>query len=143
MTKRVNAIHYSISHDDGTGTKDYDEADLIIVGVSRSGKTPVSIFIATQMGLKAANYPLVQDDLTSIRLPPEIVAQKARRRPLNHPAYAAVLQGKRYPGSTYAKLSTCEQELQMSDQIFSSIRFRLSFPKDAPSRKRHPGGPGT
>jgi len=52
MTRRVNAIHYSIAHDDGTGTKDYDEADLIIVGVSRSGKTPVSVFIATQMGLQ-------------------------------------------------------------------------------------------
>ena len=69
MTRRVNAIHYSIAHDDGTGTKDYDEADLIVVGVSRSGKTPVSVFLATQMGLKTANYPLVPEDFARWRLP--------------------------------------------------------------------------
>jgi len=125
MTRRVNAIHYSIAHDDGTGTKDYDEADLIIVGVSRSGKTPVSVFIATQMGLKAANYPLVQDDLTSVRLPSELVRNKKRVVGLStSPQMLHAFREKRYPGSTYANLATCEQELQQSDQIFLKYQIR-------------------
>ncbi|KAB2891691.1 MAG: pyruvate, phosphate dikinase/phosphoenolpyruvate synthase regulator [Desulfobulbaceae bacterium] len=128
MTRRVNAIHYSIAHDDGTGTKDYDEADLIVVGVSRSGKTPVSVFLATQMGLKTANYPLVQDDLTSIRLPPEIIRNKKRVVGLSTtPQMLHSFREKRYPGSTYANLATCEQELKQSDQIFLKYQIPVVF----------------
>ncbi|MGB3211934.1 MAG: kinase/pyrophosphorylase [Desulforhopalus sp.] len=66
---RVNAIHYTMAHDDGTGIKDYDEAELIIVGVSRSGRTPVSVFITAQHGIKTANHPRVEKDLNSCHLP--------------------------------------------------------------------------
>ncbi len=128
MTKRVNAIHYSIAHDDGTGTKDYDEADLIIVGVSRSGKTPVSVFLATQMGLKTANYPLVDDDLQTCRLPPEVIRNKHRVVGLSTtPEMLHSFREKRYQGSTYAKIATCSTELKQSDQIFLKYQIPVVF----------------
>lgn len=128
MNRRVNAIHYSIAHDDGTGTKDYDEADLIIVGVSRSGKTPVSVFLATQMGLKTANYPLVDDNLQSCRLPPEIIRNKSRVVGLSTtPEMLHSFREKRYQGSTYAKIATCSTELKQSDQIFLKYHIPVVF----------------
>ena len=128
MTRRVNAIHYSIAHDDGTGTKDYDEADLIIVGVSRSGKTPVSVYLATQMGLKTANYPLVDDNLQTCRIPPEIIRNKNRVIGLSTtPEMLHSFREKRYKGSTYAKTSTCATELKQSDQIFLKYQIPVVF----------------
>jgi hypothetical protein len=128
MTNRVNAIHYSIAHDDGTGTRDYDEADLIIVGVSRSGKTPISVFLATQMGIKTANYPLVDDDLQAGRLPSEIIRNKNRVVGLSiTPEMLHSFREKRYQGSNYAKLATCSSELRLSDQIFLKYQFPVVF----------------
>ncbi len=74
----MDAIHYSIDHDDGNSTKDYDEAEIILVGVSRSCKTPVSVFLATQMGIKMANYPLVRDELDSFRVPSYLIRNKKK-----------------------------------------------------------------
>lgn len=128
MTRRVNAIHYSIAHDDGTATKDYDEADLIIVGVSRSGKTPVSVYLATQMGLKTANFPLVDDNLGTCRLPPEIIRNKNRVVGLSTtPDMLHSFREKRYQGSTYAKIATCATELKQSDQIFLKYQIPVVF----------------
>jgi len=128
MNRRVNAIHYSIAHDDGTGTKDYDEADLIIVGVSRSGKTPVSVFLATQMGIKAANFPLVDDNLLTCQLPPEIIRNKRRVVGLSTtPEMLSSFREKRYKGSSYATLSTCVKELKLSDQIFLKYQIPVVF----------------
>lgn len=128
MNKRVNAIHFTIAHDDGTATRDYDEADLIIVGVSRSGKTPISVYLATQMGIKTANYPLVADDLNSYTLPPEIVRNKKRVVALSiSPEILSAFREKRYEGSSYAKLSTCITELKQSDQIFLKYQFPVVY----------------
>ena len=128
MNRRVNAIHYSISHDDGTGTKDYDEADLIIVGVSRSGKTPVSVFLATQMGMKTANYPLVDDNLQGCHLPPEIIRNRQRVVGLSTtPEMLHSFRENRYKGSTYAKLATCVNEIQLSDKIFLKYQIPVIF----------------
>jgi Uncharacterized protein conserved in bacteria len=65
-------------HDDGTRTNEYDEADIILVGVSRSGKTPVSIYLATHMELKSANFPLTSDHLEEPELPKDIVRNRKR-----------------------------------------------------------------
>lgn len=126
MIKRVEAIHYCINHDDGTCTKDYDEAEVILLGVSRSGKTPVSVFLATQMGIKAANYPLVQDDLNAYRLPPDIVRNKTRVVGLStKPQLLHHYREKRYKGSNYAKLSTCSDELHKANQIYMNYRVPI------------------
>lgn len=128
MNRRVNAIHYSIAHDDGTGVQDYDEADLIIVGVSRSGKTPVSVYLATQMGLKTANYPLVEEDLHGCRIPAEILRNKQRTVGLSTtPEMLSSFRDKRYKDSKYANISTCSNELDLSTQIFLKYQIPVVF----------------
>ena len=68
-TKRISAINYTLSNDDGISTKDFAEADIILVGVSRSGKTPTCLYLAMQYGISAANYPLTEEDMDSMSLP--------------------------------------------------------------------------
>lgn len=119
VDERVEAIHYSIEHDDGQKTKEYNNADIILVGVSRTGKTPVSVYLATHMGLKAANFPLTSDHLSAYELPKDIVCNRNRSVGLTiSPQFLKKIREKRYPGSTYAKLSTCTTELQQAEQLF-------------------------
>ncbi|MEM7293828.1 MAG: kinase/pyrophosphorylase, partial [Pseudomonadota bacterium] len=66
---RIEAVEFSIAHDDGGKSANYDEADIILVGVSRSGKTPSSLYLAIQFGLRAANYPITEEDMAGDRLP--------------------------------------------------------------------------
>lgn len=119
MLKRVEAIHYCIDHDDGNSTKDYDEAEVILLGVSRSCKTPVSVFLATQMGIKTANYPLVQDDLDSFRLPPYLIRNKKKIVALSaSPQLLHKYREHRYEGSKYASISTCRDELNKANVLY-------------------------
>lgn len=117
--ERVEAIHYCLEHDDGQKTGGYDFADIILVGVSRSGKTPVSVYLATHMGLKAANFPLTPDHLNAYKMPGTIVRNRKHTVGLTiSPQFLNKIREKRFPGSTYAKLSTCKTELQQSEQLF-------------------------
>lgn len=119
LAKRVEAIHFSIEHDDGTRTREYDEAEVILLGVSRSGKTPVSIYLATHMGIKAANFPLTAEDLGMFELPPEIIRNRKKVVGLTcSPQLLHRIREQRYRGSTYAKVSTCANELNLAKQIF-------------------------
>jgi [pyruvate, water dikinase]-phosphate phosphotransferase / [pyruvate, water dikinase] kinase len=127
-TKRVNAIQFTVSHDDGTGVKDYDQADLILVGVSRSGKTPVSVYFATQMGVKTANYPLVDEDLAESRLPPEVVRNIQRVAGLStSPQMLHVFRESRFKGSKYADISTCTKEINRAKIIFQQYNIPIFF----------------
>ena len=74
---RIEATNYTLSHDDGMSTT-YENADLILVGVSRSGKTPTCLYMALHFGVKAANYPLTPDDLETNRLPPSLARHKQK-----------------------------------------------------------------
>lgn len=128
ITKRVNAIQFTVSHDDGTGIMDYDQADLILVGVSRSGKTPVSVYFATQMGVKTANYPLVEEDLNAFRLPPEVVRNTQRVAGLStSPQMLHIFRENRYKGSKYADLSTCTKEINQAKAIFQKYNIPIFF----------------
>ena len=119
MNKRVEAIHYCLAHDDGTKVSEYDEADVILLGVSRAGKTPVSVFLATQMGLKSANFPLTSEYLNRYRVPEMIRQNLSRVVALTTSAQQLhSAREKRYPGSKYAKLSTCVEELKQAEQIY-------------------------
>jgi len=77
---RIEAINFSLAHDDGQSNKDLANSDVILVGVSRSGKTPTSLYLAMQYGLKASNYPLIPEDFERQQLPPALAAH--RRHPL-------------------------------------------------------------
>jgi hypothetical protein len=124
MAKRVGAINYCLEHDDGTRLEEYDEADVILLGVSRSGKTPASVYLATHMGLKSANFPLTDTYLNNYRLPDRIVTN--RKKTVGLTTTAEILHNfrqKRYPDSNYAKLHTCIEELQQSQQIFQKYKI--------------------
>ncbi len=126
MIKRVEAIHYSLEHDDGVKTWEYDNADIILVGVSRSGKTPASVYLATQMGLKAANFPLTQEHLDSYQIPKDII--RNRKKVIGLTTSAELLhkiREKRYSSSNYAKFSTCSKELQQAQQMF--LQYNIKF----------------
>ena len=128
IAKRVNAIDYTISHDDGIGTKNYDHADIILVGVSRAGKTPVSVYLATQMGVKTANYPLVEEDLDGFRLPPDVVRNIERVVGLStSPQTLHIFRENRYKGSKYADMSTCIKEINQAKKIFLKYNIPVIF----------------
>jgi regulator of PEP synthase PpsR (kinase-PPPase family) len=124
MSRRVEAIHYCLGHDDGTKFDEYNEADVILVGVSRSGKTPVSVYMATHMGLKAANYPLTTQNLDQYTLPEGLRNNRKKAVGLTiAPEILSTIREKRYPNSNYAKRSTCLQELQQAQQIFQKYKI--------------------
>lgn len=126
MNKRVDAIHFSLEHDDGTRPAEYDEADIILIGVSRSGKTPVSIYLATHMELKSANFPLTDDHLHKHELPKEIVRNRKRTVGLTcSPLYLHTIREKRYAGSTYASLVNCTRELQQAKQLYMRHNIKV------------------
>jgi [pyruvate, water dikinase]-phosphate phosphotransferase / [pyruvate, water dikinase] kinase len=128
ITKRINAIQFTVTHDDGTGIKDYNQADLILVGVSRSGKTPVAVYFATQMGVKTANYPLVEEDLNEFTLPPEVVRNRERVVGLStSPQMLHIFRENRYKGSKYADLSTCTKEINKAKGLFQKYNIPVFF----------------
>ncbi|MFZ5776102.1 MAG: pyruvate, water dikinase regulatory protein [Thermodesulfobacteriota bacterium] len=119
MAKRVEAIHFCLEHDDGVNTHDLDDADVILLGVSRAGKTPVSVYLATQMGLKAANFPLTSEYLKEYRLPEGIL--RNRKRAIGLTTTAELLHSvreKRYPDSSYARLATCVEEIATAETMY-------------------------
>lgn len=126
MSKRVEAIHYSLEHDDGIKTEEFDEADVILVGVSRAGKTPVSVYLATQLGLKAANFPLTSEFLSRFRLPEGILRNLRRSVGLTTTSELLhAIRQKRYPNSNYARLTTCTEEIAQAKQIFQRYKIPL------------------
>lgn len=119
IARRTEAIHFCLEHDDGTKVDEYGEAEIILLGVSRTGKTPISVFIATQMGLKSANFPLTVEYLRQYRLPPPILQNLKQVVGLTTTAdLLHSVREKRYPGSNYAKLATCVEEIHQAQRIF-------------------------
>lgn len=126
MAKRVEAIHFSLEHDDGIRPDEIDGADVILLGVSRAGKTPVSVYLATQLGLKAANYPLTAEILRQYKLPEELRRNTKRAIGLTTtPEMLHTVREQRYPESTYAKLTTCLEEIHQAEQIFRNYHIPI------------------
>jgi hypothetical protein len=116
---RIDAIHYALANDDGSNVKDYDKADIILVGVSRSGKTPTSLYLALQYGIKAANYPLTEDDLDMARLPAALQNHKAKLFGLTiKPERLAAIRNERMSNSKYASLRQCRIEVQEAEMLY-------------------------
>lgn len=114
---RMDATHYAMSHDDGVSV-DYKDADLILVGVSRCGKTPTCLYMALHFGVKAANYPLTPEDLDEMRLPPFLRRYKYKLVGLDiEPERLAQIRETRRPGSRYASLRQCRQEVEAAQSL--------------------------
>lgn len=123
---RIDAINFSLAHDDGQSDVDLQAADVILVGVSRSGKTPTSLYLAMQHGVKAANYPLIPEDFARRQLPHALLAHKRKLFGLTiDPERLAEIRSERRPGSRYASLENCRTEVADAEAMMrrSGIRW--------------------
>jgi len=115
---RIEAVNYSLAHDDGVSTRDLSDADVILVGVSRCGKTPTCLYLAMQFGIRAANYPLIPEDFSSMQLPSQVKPLRKRLYGLTiQPARLQQIRNERRPGSTYATLANCEFEVREAEAL--------------------------
>ena len=115
---RMEAINFTQSHDDGATTRDLDKAQVILVGVSRCGKTPTSLYLALQFGIRAANFPLTPDDFSDHRLPASILPYREKLFGLTiHPDRLREIREERRPGSKYAALENCRYEVREAEHL--------------------------
>lgn len=118
---RIDAVHFALDNDDGARTRHYDKADIILIGVSRSGKTPTSIYLSLQFGIRVANYPLTEEDLDDNKLPKVLREHKHKLFGLMIDAERLVaIRTERKAGSRYASFSQCQMELRAVEGIYIS-----------------------
>jgi regulator of PEP synthase PpsR (kinase-PPPase family) len=118
-TMRINATNFALANDDGAQTRDYDRADVILLGVSRSGKTPTCVYMALQYGAFAANYPLTDDDLDGVRLPTVVDPYRKKLFGLTiEPGRLQQIRQERRPDSRYASAQQCAFEVRAAEQLF-------------------------
>jgi hypothetical protein len=129
---RIEAINFSLAHDDGQSHQNLDSADIILVGVSRSGKTPTSLYLAMQYGIKSANYPLIPEDFERGKLPSGLLPYKSKIFGLSiAPDRLAEVRNERRPGSKYAALENCRYEVNEAEKMMrrEGIRWMSSTVK--------------
>ena len=131
-TNRIEAINFSLAHDDGQTDKNLAQADVILIGVSRSGKTPTSLYLALTFGLRCANYPLIPEDFERDALPATLLPYKAKLFGLTiQPERLAEIRNERRPNSRYAALENCRQEVRAAEALMrrEGIRWLSSTTK--------------
>ena len=129
---RIEAINFSLTHDDGQSHKNLATADVILVGVSRSGKTPTSLYLAMQYGIKAANYPLIPEDFERGRMPSVLPEFKAKIFGLTiTPERLSEIRHERRAGSKYASIENCRYEVNEAESMMKreGIRWLSSTTK--------------
>jgi regulator of PEP synthase PpsR (kinase-PPPase family) len=130
--RRMEAINFAMAHDDGQSNVGLASADVILVGVSRSGKTPTSLYLAMQHGIKAANYPLIPEDFERNRLPDTLYRFKSKLFGLSiSPDRLAEVRFERRPNSRYASLEACRYEVAEAETMMKreGIRWLSSTTK--------------
>jgi regulator of PEP synthase PpsR (kinase-PPPase family) len=121
--RRINAMNFALTHDDGIAIN-YDDADVILVAVSRAGKTPTCIYLALHYGVRAANYPLTDEDLEHDRLPPRLRPYRKKLFGLTiDPDRLQQIRQERRPNSRYANLDTCRREVAAAETMFRMERI--------------------
>lgn len=123
---RMDAVNYALSHDDGGISRELNRADIVLVGVSRCGKTPTSLYLALQFGIYAANYPLVPEDFSGADIP-------AALKPLRNKLYGLTIRAERLqqirteraPNSRYASLENCQTEIKQAESLMR--QFNIPF----------------
>ncbi|MES9927703.1 MAG: pyruvate, water dikinase regulatory protein [Candidatus Thiodiazotropha sp. 6PDIVS] len=117
--QRIHAVNFALNNDDGAITKNYETAELILVGVSRSGKTPTCLFLGLQHSILAANYPLTDDDLHSDLLPKALTAYRDKLYGLTiDPQQLQRIRQERRPGRRYSSLEQCKMEVKLAEDLF-------------------------
>jgi len=116
--KRIEAINYTLAHDDGITDRGLEEADVILVAVSRCGKTPTSLYMAMQFGLKVANFPLIPEDFERGRLPGTLEKHRPKLFGLTiQPERLHSVREERRAGSQYAALANCRYEIAEAEKM--------------------------
>jgi regulator of PEP synthase PpsR (kinase-PPPase family) len=125
--QRIEAINFAMAHDDGASHRELAQADVILVGVSRSGKTPTSLYLALQFGVRAANYPLIPEDFQRMQLPEALRSQKAKLYGLTiAPERLREIRQERRPDSRYADLENCRFEVDEAEKLMRREGIRCS-----------------
>jgi regulator of PEP synthase PpsR (kinase-PPPase family) len=118
---RMEAINFAQAHDDGAATRDLPKAQVILVGVSRCGKTPTSLYLALQFGIRAANFPLTPDDFAAHALPKSVLPHRERLFGLTiNPERLHQIREERRPGSRYASIESCRGEVRQAFELMQS-----------------------
>jgi [pyruvate, water dikinase]-phosphate phosphotransferase / [pyruvate, water dikinase] kinase len=116
---RIDAVNFAMGSDDGNTLRDFPDAEVILVGVSRSGKTPTSLYLALQYGIHAANYPIIDEDLESPRLPECLRPYQGKLFGLTiSPERLQQIRSERRPDSTYASMQQCRYEVRAAEAMF-------------------------
>ncbi len=115
---RIDAVNFALDNDDGARTQQYHHADIILVGVSRCGKTPTCLYMALQFGVRAANYPLTEEDMESNDLPDILKAHQQKLYGLTiDPFQLAAIRNERRPNSRYSSLDQCDFETRTVERF--------------------------
>ena len=124
---RMEAINYALGHDDGITHSGLNQAQVILVGVSRSGKTPTSVYLAMQFGIKAANYPLIPEDFSRGTLPPILEGYIDKIFGLTiKPERLHSLRSERRPDSKYASLANCREEVGLAENLMKRLGIPMA-----------------
>ncbi len=116
--QRIEAVRYTLEHDDGVSRKNWQQAEIILVGVSRSGKTPTCLYLALQYGICAANYPLIPEDFSYRRLPAELENLRTKLFGFTtDPIRLHQIRNERKPDSEYASLKNCQYEVHEAEAL--------------------------
>lgn len=122
--RRIAAIQYALNSDDGANARMLADADVILVGVSRTGKTPTCVYLALQYGVLAANYPFTPEDMGAMRIPP--LLQPLQKKLFGLTLSTSRLQSireERYPGSHYASFAECQRELKWQNELYRQFNI--------------------
>ncbi|AEV27028.1 pyruvate, water dikinase regulatory protein [Azospira sp. APE16] len=123
--QRIEAINYTLSHDDGVTNQGLEQADVILVGVSRCGKTPTSLYLAMQFGVKAANFPLIPEDFERMKMPDSLVKHREKLFGLTiQPERLNQIRSERRPNSKYASLENCRYEVKEAEKMMRQHDIR-------------------
>ncbi|WP_286235633.1 posphoenolpyruvate synthetase regulatory kinase/phosphorylase PpsR [Thalassotalea sediminis] len=116
---RIDAVNYSLANDDGSNITNYDQADLILVGVSRSGKTPTSLYLALQYGIKTANYPFIDEDMDALKIPEFLKPYKKKIFGLTIDAQRLMdIRDGRMANSKYSSARQCRMEVRAVENLY-------------------------
>jgi regulator of PEP synthase PpsR (kinase-PPPase family) len=122
--ERIEAINFTLAHDDGVDGKRLTDADIILIGVSRSGKTPTSLYLSLQFGIRAANFPLTEDDLENLTLPKSLLPHRNKLFGLSiDPIRIHRIREERRPGSRYASLAQCQFEARQALRLYQRLNI--------------------
>lgn len=121
---RMSIINFAMVNDDGARMDKFGQADVVLVGVSRSGKTPTCLYLAMHFGIKAANYPLTPEDFENDSFPKELLANRDKLVALTIDPYRLNrIREARRPGSSYASIARCQSEVRQAQTMFE--RYKL------------------